>query len=715
MEKAYTTIGNFATTAALGLALADTGAEPARARELLSNSLDGRESFVELQLALAQAALDDAHRGGSLVAFAQAAEAFDRVRAAAGGNQELFAAARSGAFEAKLYAALSLSSKRDTLPKAKAALDQLLKKLRGEATLRKRYEADVRLALGVVLTRLGKAKDAQPYLVEIFKDRQVQSGWAELPNLRPTPKTRDRALVVRALLSQSIPRLAELRELATKSASDARVAERELRAQLNALLALDEAKALGAFRVGMLKAEVLLTRAVVSRTPGPKLEAARVAYSVVRDAVDTKTSPSDWIDASRGIVSVYKAMQASAANAAEKAAPLLGAARDLAALDAAPTLSSKAEGLRSDLVKLSDAKALGAAVDALLAERKAAWNGIDVEAPRYTSPTEDVEVAALRHAIAEKGPSAKLSSNARIVVGIYYAHLTRIGAAKGSSEFVKDGKAGLSVLAGASKNKKAPVLVRHINLILACAALRKPDQVRGQLGGVEPSTFAREALARACGASDLKTLRAGVLAGTFRAKRRAGVLLAQSLLELVDVPRSGAAGAAMPKADAFAKEIGVALALNPESSTGHLLKALVEFSRAGADPAKLKAVVGLARKAYSLASAEEGALEARVQAARLLCYASFAAGGDKALQASELGAAAADGAKVSGRLFLQDESQRTEPANYGPVYWVARIALATKSKDAAAAYAAYGSLLGKRKGPPEAADWEAERAKAKTR
>ncbi|MHC4832011.1 MAG: serine/threonine-protein kinase, partial [Planctomycetota bacterium] len=153
LERANNAVRTFSTGAALGMALAETGDKTGQARELLSSSLDGRESFVEMQLALARAALSDAHRSGDLKAFAQAGEAFNQVRSAAKGNEELFLSARRGSFEAAFYAAVSLTTKRDTLPKAKLALEQLLKTLKGEKVLR-RYVGDVRLALGVVLTRL---------------------------------------------------------------------------------------------------------------------------------------------------------------------------------------------------------------------------------------------------------------------------------------------------------------------------------------------------------------------------------------------------------------------------------------------------------------------------------------------------------------------------------------------------------------------------------
>lgn len=706
LERANTTVGTFSTGAALGLALAETGDKTGRARELLSSSLDGRESFVEMQLALARAALTDAHSSGDLKAFAQAGEAFNQVRSAAKGNRELFQAARRGSFEAALYAAVSMTSKQDSLPKAKLALEQLVKTLKGEKALR-RYVADVRLALGVVLTRLGKTQQAHDYLLEVFKGRDVVAGWASLPELDPTPKTRDRGLAVRTLLALSIPKLGVLREQARKSPSEAREEERDLRARISALLTLKEANTLGAFRVAMLKAELLLTRAVVSRTPGPKLELARVAYANIRDGVDRDKKPGDWARASMGLVEVYGAMAANAKGPVEQLAPLMGAADDQAALAAAPsTVKEKATSLSEALNKLVDAKALEAAIDDLIRARKSAWNAIDVERPRYTAPAVATEVKALRAAIASKGPASKLSVNARIRVGIYYGHLARIGLATGSADFVKDGKTGLSILAGATADPKAPVMIRHINLILGCAAFLKPELVKAQLGGVQPLLFARSALARACGASDFEKLRASVAKGEFKSKRRAAAILARLLVDSTRVPRSLAAGVKIAKAKETSTDIDMAIGLDPTNAKAFLLKGLLSFSQAG----QLPAAVAAAGEAYALAREAEGAFEERVQATRLLCYASFAAGGEKGLSTPELKSAAEDGAKIAADLFRQDPRQREVAANYGPAYWVARIALATKDPTASRAYETYGALVGKRKGPPEAAAWETERA-----
>jgi hypothetical protein len=707
LGAAHKAVATFSTGAALGMALAQTGDSTGKARSLLSDALDGRESFVEMQLALARAALGDAHASGDLKAYAQAGEAFNQVRSAAKGNRELFLSARRGSFEAAFYAAISMTTKQESLPKARLALEQLVKTLKGEKALR-RYVADVRLALGVVLTRLGKTQEAHAYLLEVFKDRDVLAGWASLAELDPTPKTRDRGLAVRTLLALSIPKLGALRERARTSPSEARGEERDLRARVSALLNFEEAKSLGAFRVVMLKAEVLLTRAVVSRTPGSKLEQARVAFAKVRDDVDRTKKPGDWLRASMGLVEVYTAMAATAKTPVETLAPLLGAADDQAALSEAPkALQQKAVSLRDALAKLVDAKALESAIDGLITARKAAWNAIDVERPRYSAPSVATEVRALRAAIASKGPASKLSANARIRVGIYYGHLARLGLATGSAEFVKDGKAGLSILAGASADPKAPVMIRHINLILGCGAYLKPESAKAQLGGVQPALFARGALARACGAADFEKLRASVAKGEFKGKRRAAAILARLLVDTANVPRSLAAGVKIAKANETSKAIEMALGLDPTNAEAFLLKGLLSF----AQPGKLSEVIAAAGEAYALAVEAEGAFAVRVQAARLLCYASFAAGGDKALGKPALKAAAEDAAKVAADLFRQDSAQREVVANYGASYWVARIALATQDPTASRAYETYGALVGKRQGPPEAAAWKTEGAK----
>ncbi|MEZ6189521.1 MAG: hypothetical protein R3F62_31545 [Planctomycetota bacterium] len=734
LQSAYERLAIWSTQAAYGLHLArtaKTAEDAATATELVTGAM-AKRPFAEGTLALGEAQLAQAHVDRDPAAYEAAIatlqEAAGQPAATPGVDVQRLALELEN--EARFYRAMALAVDPSQLEAATDALDELLQDLQDAPELLDRFGLDAHVARGLVRARLGKLDKAVEDLRYRFRNLSIADGYADLPDLDPTPLIRSETKAILGPLADALVAEAKgLAEQATPTKDQVTAAERALK-DLTSLYKLPDAAALDPSDALLARARVMLAkaRAYDGSTAQRALEDASKAASELLDKVDPDT-PERWLTAVETKLEVLKeraSAMPSGAEVGERLAPIGEALGVLARLsDLVPASLRRqwrdfAGGQEQEL----NAQFLSQ-IQSFMDERKEDWDAIDVAKPSYDEQQAKDEIGILEQSVRLAGDDVE--GKKAYELGLIHYRLAQLNRALRLNPKVSEHyEQAVDLLARVDEGDLAGQALREkVNYLFGWVALNEGNS----LGGDPRKTVDRgyDALARAAGASNFADLKSKLKSGSWQPKQDPARAIAAHVVKTTDteetVPRDPPFGKEISNARRLKDDMEFVARLDDQNPNAFLVLARIQFSQ-GKD--ELQNTVRNADKAYTLSDDRE-TLATKVQAARLYCYARFLLSDKSARDTERFLPTAEAGMRAANELIGRDATQAKFSYNYAPAYWVARShyeqarELYRNGREAQAkqtfqqairAYEAFEKLVSGKDIPAEAEGWVQERNNA---
>lgn len=733
LQSAYERLPIWSTTAAYGLHLAQTAktAEDAETAAELVGTAMAERAFAEGTLALGRAELARAHSARDPELYTKAIERLQEAssQAPATPGIDVQREVLSLRNEAEFYRAVTLAVDPSRLEAAADALDELLSDLEQEPELFDRFGPDAHIARGLVRARLGKLDKAVADLRYRFVNQSVAEGYAQLPDLDPTPLTRSESKAILEPLADAL--LQQLKAVAmAEGPTKAQVtdAERALK-DLESLYRLPDAGDLDSSAALLAKAQVLLAkaRAYEGSTADRALADAAEAARELLDKVDA-TTPERWFAAVRTQLEILKQQAASTSSGAEigeRLAPISEALGVLSKLGESVPASLRRQW--RDFAGVAESELNGqflSMIEAFMKDRRADWDAIGVAKPSYDEEQAKSEIAILEQSASLAGDDAE--GKAAFNLGEVHYRLAQLNRAlRLNPKVASHYERSVDALARVDETEfpRAKTVREKVNFLFGWVCLNEGNSLGGDLRKTIDRGY--DALARAAGARSFSDLKAKLKSGNWQPEVAPAQAIAAHIIKSTDdgttVPTTLKFGEEIRDSRRIKDELAFVTDLDKKNPTGFLLLARVEFFE-GQD--SLQSCVDHAWKAFQLSNDREH-LDTRVQASRLYCYARSKVSSKAITDTERFLPTAETGQRAAQDLVSRNPNAAKLSYTSGPAYWMARshyeqaLQFMRNSRErdakpefeqALRGYETFEKLLSDTKDvPAEAAAWKSER------